>query len=391
MSLVLTALFALTTSPVQNAPQILYTPVRGIADQKISIKGWGSGTGSETDETYYEGAHSIRVSTRNYFQGALMSYGAPVDLSDRYADRNNLLKLVVKTADTSVLGGAGAPGGAAGGVGPAGIGGGKGGGRGPGGAAGGVGGGPSGGTGRGPGGPGSAGGPGGAGFPGGRGPGGGQGGAGFPGGGGFPGGRGPGGAGGQGGAGFPGGGGFPGGAGAANATPTLNTVRVIITTTDGKKSEAYLPVSTSSGGERGWKTVAIPLQAINGFDRTNKTSKDIAFSGDATTTFYVGDVRVVNDATAITGEIYGRRSYNAALGDKVTFTGRGEGGASVLEYVWDFDDADGIQEDAIGQSVTHQFRHASPAGGKTIVTLTIRDKYGLKPSKTAKVEVVVNP
>jgi hypothetical protein len=382
MSLVLTALFALTTSPVQNAPQILYTPVRGIADQKISIKGWGSGTGSETDETYYEGAHSIRVSTRNYFQGAQMSYGAPVDLSERYADRNNLLKFVVKTADASVLGGAGAPGGGAAGLG--GPSGGKGGGAAPGGAGGFPG-------GRGPGG-GAAGGPGG--FPGGRGPGG----AGGQGAGGFPGGRGPGGPGGQGPGGFPGGrgaGGFPGGpggpGGATAAAPALSALRVIITTTDGKKSEAYLPVSPTSTGERGWKTVAIPLQAINGFDRTNKTIKDIAFSADATATFYVGDVRVVNDATAITGEIYGRRTLNQALGDKVTFVGRGEGGASVLEYVWDFDESDGIQEDAIGQAVTHQFRHASPAGGKTIVTLTIRDKYGLKPSKTSKVEVVVNP
>ncbi len=389
MSLVLTALFALTTSPVQNAPQILYTPVRGIADQKISIKGWGSGTGSETDETYYEGAHSIRVSTRNYFQGAQMSYGAPIDLSERYADRNNLLKLVIKTADTSVLGGSGLPGGP-GGASPSGPSG------------------PSGAGGRGPGGPGSPGaaggrGPGGPSGAGGRGPGG-AGPGGFPGG--FPGGaggRGPGGAGGQGPGGFPGGfpggaggrgpGGFPGapGAGASATATTLGTIRVIITTTDGKKSESYLPVSTSAGGDRGWKTVAIPLQAINGFDRTNKTIKDIAFSGDTTTTFYVGDVRVVNDATAITGEIYGRRSYNVALGDKLQLVGRGEGGASVLEYVWDFDDSDGIQEDAIGQAVVHQFRHPSPAGGKTIVTLTIRDKYGLKPSKTSKIEIVVNP
>lgn len=382
MSLVLTTLFALTVSPAQNTPQILYTPARSTADQKIIIKGWGSGTGSETDETYYEGAHSIRVSTRNYFQGALMTYGAPVDLNDRFADKNNLLKLVVKTADSSVLGGSGA--GTPGGKGSGGpVGGFSGGGSGGVSSGGGAGAGGAAGPGRGPGG-------GQGGFPGGRGPGGGQG-AGGRGPGGFPGGRGPGsglpGAG-PGGQGAPGG--FPGAGGNSTVAP-LNTVRVIITTTDGKKSEAYMPISTSSGGDRGWKTVAIPLQAINGFDRTNKTIKDIAFSGDTTTTFYVGDVRVVNDATAISGEIYGRRSYNLALGDKQQFIGRGEGGASVLEYVWDFDDSDGIQEDAIGQAVTHQFRHATPAGGKTIVTLTIRDKYGLKQPKVAKVEVVVNP
>ena len=63
----------------------------------------------------------------------------------------------------------------------------------------------------------------------------------------------------------------------------------------------------------------------------------------------------------------------------------------MLEYVWDFDDADGTQVDAIGQTVTHQFRQASAPGKKTIVTLTIRDKYGLKPPAKTTVEVLVNP
>ncbi len=371
MSLVLTAMVALAA---QQTPQVLYTPVRDAADQKIKVTGWGSGTGSETDETAFEGAHSIRVSTRNYFQGAQMNFGGPVDLSDRFADRNNLLKFVVKTSDTDVMGGSGAPGGPRGG--PAGSGSGTVGAGGPGRGAGGPGRGGPGGPGRGgPGGQSGSGGP----------PAGGPGGQGAPGRGGPPGGfqGGPGGRPGN-----------PGGmSGAASGPPTLTTMRVIVTTTDGKKSEAYLPVSTSSGGERGWKTVAVPLQAINGFDRTNKVIQNIAFSGDVTTTFYVGDVRVVNDPTPIRGEIYGnRRSYNQALGDKVTFTGQGQGGASVLEYVWDFDDSDGTDNvDAIGQTITHQFRKASPEGKKTIVTLTIRDKYGLKPPAKATVEVLVNP
>ncbi len=370
MSIVMTAMIALGAQA--SAPQILYTPVRAVADQKIAVKGWGSGSGSETDEASFEGSHSIRVSTRNFFQGADVSFGDPKDLSSRFASRDNLLKIVLKTSDDATPGGGrpgsgGAPGMGSGGMGPGGLGrpGGLPGAGGPGGSAGGSGGGRGGFGGGRPGGQG--------GRPGGGSPGG------FPGGpsGGYPGGA-PGGPGGQGG-------------GAAALTP-LTTVRMIVTTTDGKKSEAYLPISTSSAGERGWKTVAIPLQAISGFDRTNKIVRDIAFSGDATTTFFVGDVRVVNDSTAIRGEIDGRRTYNLALGDKLTFVGRGEGGASVLEYAWDFDDADGTDDvDAIGQAVTHQFRHANADGKNTKVTLTVRDKYGLKPSVTSTVEVHVNP
>ena len=180
--------------------------------------------------------------------------------------------------------------------------------------------------------------------------------------------------------------------GNAPTQPAFTTVRMIVTTTDGKKSEAYLPITTSAGGERGWKTVAIPLQAISGFDRTNKTIKDIAFSGDATTTFYVGELRVVNDPTGIRGEILGPTSYNLSLGQKVTLSARGEGGSSVLEYTWDFNDKDGTDDvDATGQAVTHQFRQADDNGKFTLVTLTVRDKYGLKPPFKSSVKVHVNP
>ena len=384
MSIVLTAMIALAAQG--STGQVLYTPVRTAADQKIGVMGWGSGTGSETDEAAYEGVNSIRVSTRNYFQGVRIAFGDPKDLSDRFANRNNLLKIVLKTADDATVSGPGV--------------GGPGSGR-PGGGLGQTGG--PGDLGRG--GPGGPGGPGGIGGRGGRGGAAGQGGGrGAPGGQGGRGGPGgPGGFGGPGG-GFPGGpgGGFPAGGpggrlggalggGGASETPSLTTVRMIVTTTDGKKSEVYLPISTSTSGERGWRTVAIPLQAINGFDRTNKTIKDIAFSGDTTATFFVGEMRVVNDATVIRGEILGRTSYNLAVGDRVTFSARGEGGSSVLEYVWDFDDADGTDDvDAIGQTVVHQFRLPTAEGKKSVVTLTVRDKYGLKAPSKSTVEVKVN-
>lgn len=393
MSLLMTALAALSTAaPAQASTPILYTPVKPASEQGIVVKGWGSGTGAETDEAAYEGVHSIRVSTRNFFQGAFISYATPISLGDQFGDRNNLLKLVLKTADAGGAGsGSGMPGMGAPGKGGAGMPGMGGPGRGPGGGSGMPG---MGGPGRG----------GGAGMPGGAGRGGSQGGSmgsgmGGPGMGG-PGMGGPGQGPGRGGGMGPGGMGAPGGpggmggmGGGTSDTTSLKTVRVIVTTTDGKKSEAYMPISTSGAGERGWRTVAIPLQAIAGFERTNKTIKEIAFAGDVTTTFYVGDIRVVNDPTPIRADILGRRTYNLALGDKVTFQGGGQGGSSVLEYVWDFDSTDGLQEDAIGQTITHQFRKDSQdlAGGKYTVTLTVRDKFGLKKPATATVEVVVNP
>jgi hypothetical protein len=160
---------------------------------------------------------------------------------------------------------------------------------------------------------------------------------------------------------------------------------VIVTTTDGKKSEAYVPLTTGSAGERGWSTVAVPLAAINGFDRTNKVVKSIAFAPDDTATFYIGELRIVNDTTPISGEI-SPASLNIGSGQEVQLRARGMGGSSILKYSWDFDKADGIQVDAEGQNVTRKFRKS----GSYTITLTISDYFGLKKPYTTEMKVVVN-
>ncbi|HVL38518.1 MAG TPA: PKD domain-containing protein, partial [Fimbriimonadaceae bacterium] len=192
---------------------------------------------------------------------------------------------------------------------------------------------------------------------------------------------------GLGGQGAPPGFGAPGGGGASaqQSSPTIKQLRVVITTTDGKKSEAYVPI-TSSSGERGWKTVAVPLQRIAGLDKTNKQIRSIALSADSTGTFYVGDITVLTDATPITGEP-NYRSLNLALGDEVEFIANGFGGSSILRYSWDFDARDGIQEDAEGQSVRRKFRRP----GDYTVTLTISDAFGLKKPYSTTIKVTVNP
>jgi hypothetical protein len=350
---------------------LLYHSGETAKDQGLLLKNWGSGTVSQTDEASYDGAYSIQISTRNYFQGGIVGYASPIDLGGKFEDKNNLLKITFKNSDETTRNFSGAGGGKGRVPGGGGL---------PGGTFPGA---PGGGGRRGQGGGGNSGFPGfpggGQGFPGapgGSGPG-------FPGGGqGFPGA--PGGAGQN--RGFPG---VPGGAGrfgGGQSGPTpMKTIRVIVTTTDGKKSEAYIPINTSSSADRRWKSVAIPLQAITGLDRTNKVIKEIAFSGDGTGTFFVGDMRVINDSTPIHGEIV-NQNLNFAVGDTVTFSADGTGGSSVLKYSWDFGANTGIAEDAVGQTVKRKFRKP----GKYHITLTVSDLYGLKPAFTTSVDVVVN-
>lgn len=329
---------------------ILYRPGVPLSEQSISVKSWGGGICTETDDTAYEGSKSIRIATKNLYQGGTMMFGKNFDLTASFGDKNNLLRLTYKPLDSVVS--SGGPG--AGGVGAPGAG--------------------------------VAGGPPGGGIPGafGQGGGGSRGGAKDPGGDGGGGGR-------------LGGPGAFGGGGGSSAPATLKTIRLIITTTDGKKSEALLPAATSSSNDRGWRQAGVPLQAIKGFERTNKIVKDVSFAGDVSTAFYIGDIRVLNDKTPIRGEPT-FRTLQTAKNAVNTFSAIGFGGSSVLKYSWDFDDADGIQVDAEGQTVKYKYRVASDdqtnpgsvrKDGVFIVTLTISDAYGLKEPYSTQIKVKV--
>lgn len=311
----------------QTSP-VIYAAVKSLKDQDVTLKSWGSGVVSETDEIAYEGTHSIRVSTRNLFQGMFLSLGKPVNLAEATKDKNNLLRLMVAfNSGTSMTGGS-----MPGGFGP--------GGYGPGGNRGGT-----------------------------RG-GGGAGAGGVSMGGLMPGGAAPG----------------EGGTTSAAKDNKIKNIRIIVATTDGKRSEAYVPVGYIPSKLGDFKAIAVPLQAISGFDKTNKVVQSIAVSGDAVATFFVGDIRVLNDSTPIMLDL-SASSYNLALGEEITLTAIGSGGASVLEYSWDFNSADGVQKDAEGAALRRKFRKP----GKFTITCTASDKFGLKAPITKTIEIEVNP
>lgn len=310
------ALSLLGALAVSSFAQELYVPTRTVADQSISLRDWGSGTIRQTDEAAYEGTQSLRITSRNYFQGGVMMFGKPVDLTKPFADSGSLLSFAMKVPTLS---------------------------------AGGTGGGASSRPGMGNAGGGSSGAAGLGGEDGGR---------------------------------------ESGGGATTQATEedtTLKQVRLIVSTTDGKKSEVYVPVRTSRPDDRGWSQISVPLQAIRGLEKTNKMVQSIAVATDVLATFYIGEVRVIVDSTPIYGEP-NIRELNVGTDETITFSASGFGGASVLVYTWDFNSADGVGVDAEGQSVKRRFRKP----GTYTVTLTIADKYGLKKAFTTTISIQVN-
>lgn len=313
MKWITTAMAALALMGSALAQQKLYDGTRALGDQNIAVEGWGSGIITETTEASYEGSSSLRISTRNFFQGGSIKFNSGVKLTDAYTNRSNLLMFVLRVASSPTSGNtspAGGPGtGASGGGGQVGD---------------------------------EGGGPGGN-------PRGGQ------------------------------------SSSIAQNPPGVDHVRVVITTTDGLRSEAYLDLSDTMLDQRGWRRAGIPLQAISGFDRTNKEIAAISLSADEATTFYVGSIQIVEDSTPIMVEIP-MGDLNIGTGDTVVFRANAQGGATRLIYEWDFDDKDGIQVDAEGRAVRHRFRNP----GTYTVTVTVRDAYGLKEPAKRTLTVTVN-
>ena len=169
-------------------------------------------------------------------------------------------------------------------------------------------------------------------------------------------------------------------------TKRMENMRIVIRTSDGKLSEAVLNFYSPSGFTNRWRRAGIPLQKIPGFMRTNQEVEAIMFAGDAPATFYVSEVRIVTDQTPIQGTL-SHRDINVGFGQELALYALAEAGYTQLEYSWDFNDKDGIQEDASGQVVFHKFR----IPGEFNITCTIRDKYGLKQPWVGKIAVTVNP
>ncbi|MFX8797499.1 hypothetical protein ABTM57_19470, partial [Acinetobacter baumannii] len=94
------------------------------------------------------------------------------------------------------------------------------------------------------------------------------------------------------------------------------------------------PLSRAKNG--GWIPTAVPVQAIQGFNSTNKEILSILVSSDAPTTMYVREIGVVKDETPIYADISPSTDLNLAFGDEYKFSASGYGGATQLNYEWNF-------------------------------------------------------
>jgi hypothetical protein len=173
---------------------------------------------------------------------------------------------------------------------------------------------------------------------------------------------------------------FGGSYGASTGTstsPIPSYLRVVMVVNGSKLTAEDQPIDITRIQD-GILSLYIPLEAFQG-TKPNRPAllQRLIIFGDRYSTFYLGEIRTAIDDEEITVDPLDE--MEVSTGDRVEFSATAQGGESLLEYVWDFDASDGIQEEAYGPVVTHVFRKP----GDYTVTLIVRDINRVKePAKT---------
>ena len=137
--------------------------------------------------------------------------------------------------------------------------------------------------------------------------------------------------------------------------------------------------------EDGWMAVSIPVATLKSkLNLSDYKLERLVISGDGSEAFHIGEMATVRDATPITPD--GGESKEVARNYPIAFQGFCRAGASAVKYSWDFNNSDGIQEEAVRDLVYHRFTKA----GDFVVTMTVSDVFGIKKPVSATINVKVN-
>ncbi|HUV04617.1 MAG TPA: PKD domain-containing protein [Armatimonadota bacterium] len=178
------------------------------------------------------------------------------------------------------------------------------------------------------------------------------------------------------------------------ATPTSGTgttgkqvkrVHMMLNFDGGPATECQVDLNAFKMSEGGWMTVSFPFTALKGkLNLPAYRLRRLVITGDGAEPFYIGEIRVMRDTTPLQADA--GEEKEAGRNYTIVFHASAQTGASAVKYYWDFDDQNGIQEEAIGDVVYHRY----PKAGDFVVTLTVCDIFGLKTPATSTVKVRVN-
>ena len=188
------------------------------------------------------------------------------------------------------------------------------------------------------------------------------------------------------------------GAGAAGASAygqpvePIDEVRIVLVTEQGQVASGALALDPNLADAEGWIQVTAVLSDFKGKPGLSGTRLlRVVLTGNREGTFYVGSLRIIQEDTPLVATILGpqRRQVpwdpNPQVQVTASFTAAPQLAGVEAAYIWDFDDLNGLGEDAYGQQVSCQF----PEPGHYVITLTTADRAGLRLPRMGKVYVTV--
>jgi hypothetical protein len=197
----------------------------------------------------------------------------------------------------------------------------------------------------------------------------------------------------------------PYGGGQQTLSPDTKKLKVMLICEEGSFTATNFPVTLYPAQEEGWFSVAIPFVAFKGtingqtesIDKADSAKvREVRIFGDNKDTFWIGEIRTTTDDEPISVDALDE--LEVSVGEAVEFTATATGGISPLQYTWDFDLSDGLQEDATGATVVQVFRKPSKeVPGQPgelqpyVVTVIVRDLSGAKKPVRRQANVIVNP
>ncbi len=188
-----------------------------------------------------------------------------------------------------------------------------------------------------------------------------------------------------------------GGTTTTTTQPTAQELRIVLETTDGKRTDFILPLQGIRADESGWQSVSMPLNAIPMLPQTSGQIVRVGIFSDAFATFYLGEIRTLSEQTPLQGYIYVVNSYGfgfnsrneskivIAANDELIFYGVNESGTVPVVFRWSFGEDPNLI-DAEGNAIRRRF----PKKGTFTVTLTIADPYGARKPARASIQIQVN-
>ncbi|MCS7208954.1 MAG: hypothetical protein NZ874_05215, partial [Fimbriimonadales bacterium] len=136
-------------------------------------------------------------------------------------------------------------------------------------------------------------------------------------------------------------------AGSGQTTPPpLRELRLIFETSEGKRTEAILPLQNLRTDESGWQSASLPLRTVSELRETSGRIAKLGIFGDTSGVFYIGEIRIVSESGTLQGYIAVQNTYGSvftsrsherltiATGDELIFFGVTEGVTTPVEYRW---------------------------------------------------------